>query len=159
MWQGLPVPDGSEGVVRGPAAPVPSLHRAARVEDAVHEFLEPRMRQRGWRDTVVAYAGYGSPSWVRVMARLLLRKPEQRPARVHAVRGWRSFATLPVTDEVVVVEIGDRRHELRTDRGAEGVDFLPDRRNRQTAFAGDRYFRGNFSLRWRRAPDARLPRP
>ncbi len=125
MWQGLPVPDGSEGVVRGPAAPVPSLHRAARVEDAVHEFLEPRMRQRGWRDTVVAYAGYGSPSWVRVMARLLLRKPEQRPARVHAVRGWRSFATLPVTDEVVVVEVGDRRHEVRTDRGGY-IDAVVD---------------------------------
>ena len=106
-----------EGEAHVPGALVPSLHRAARVEDAVHEFLEPRLRQRGWRDTIIPYTGYGTPSWVRVMARLLLRKPEQRPERVHAVRGWRSFATLPVTDEVVVIDVGDRQHEARTDRG------------------------------------------
>ena len=99
-----------EGLVQG-------LHRAARVEDAVHEFLEPRLRQRGWRDTIIPYTGYGTPSWVRVMARLLLRRPERRPERVQAVRGWRSFATLPVADEVVVIDVGDRQHEVRTDRG------------------------------------------
>ena len=41
---------------------VPSAHRAARVEEAVHDFLEPRLRERGWRDTLVAYTGYGTPS-------------------------------------------------------------------------------------------------
>ncbi len=95
----------------------PSVHRAARVEDAVHEFIGSRLRQRGWRDTIVPYTGYGTSSWVRVMARVLLRKPELRPEGVHAVRGWRSFATLHVTDEIVVIEVGDRRHEVRTDRG------------------------------------------
>jgi phosphatidate phosphatase APP1 len=99
-----------EGLVQG-------LHRAARVEDAVHEFLEPRLRQRGWRDTIIPYTGYGTRSWVRVMARLLLRRAERRPEGVQAVRGWRSFATLPVADEVVVVDVGDRQHEARTDRG------------------------------------------
>ena len=62
------------------------LHRAARVEDAVHEFLEPRLRQRGWRDTIIPYTGYGTRSWVRVMARLLLRRAERRP------EGSRRFA-------------------------------------------------------------------
>jgi len=100
-----------------PEALVQGLHRAARVEDAVHEFLEPRLRQRGWRDTVIPYTGYGTRSWVRVMARLLLRRAERRPEGVQAVRGWRSFATLPVADEVVVVDVGDRQHEARTDRG------------------------------------------
>ena len=99
-----------EGLVQG-------LHRAARVEDAVHEFLEPRLRQRGWRDTIIPYTGYGTRSWVRVMARLLLRRAERRPEGFQAVRGWRSFATLPVADEVVVVDVGDRQHEARTDRG------------------------------------------
>ena len=117
MWQGVCVTHGSKGDAHVPEALVPSLHRAARVEDAVHEFIEPRLRQRGWRDTIVPYTGYGTPSWVRVMARLLLRRPEQQPERVHSVRGWRSFATLPVTDERVVIDVGDRQHEVRTNRG------------------------------------------
>ena len=79
MWQGVHVTHGSKADAHVPEALVPSLHRAARVEDAVHEFIEPRLRQRGWRDTIVPYTGYGTPSWVRVMARLLLRRPEQRP--------------------------------------------------------------------------------
>jgi len=117
VWQGVRVTHGSKGDAQVPEAFVASLHRAARVEDAVHEFLEPRLRQRGWRDTIIPYTGYGTSSWVRVMARLLLRRPEQRPERVHAVRGWRSFATLPVADETVVIDVGDRQHETRTDRG------------------------------------------
>jgi len=117
MWQGVRVTHGSKGDAHAPEAFVASLHRAARVEDAVHEFLEPRLRQRGWRDTIIPYTGYGTSSWVRVMARLLLRRPERRPERVHAVRGWRSFATLPVADETVIIDVGDRQHEARTDRG------------------------------------------
>jgi phosphatidate phosphatase APP1 len=117
VWQGVRVTHGSKGDAHAPEAFVASLHRAARVEDAVHEFLEPRLRQRGWRDTIIPYTGYGTSSWVRVMARLLLRRPERRPERVHAVRGWRSFATLPVADEAVVIDVGDRQHEARTDRG------------------------------------------
>jgi phosphatidate phosphatase APP1 len=107
----------AEGRHPRPATFVPSLHRAARVEDAAHELIEPRLRRRGWRDTIVPYNGYGTSSWVRVMARLLLRRPELQPERDHAVRGWRSFATLPVADESIVIDVGDRRHEVRTDRG------------------------------------------
>ena len=108
---------GSNADAHVPDVLVPTLHRAARVEDAVHEFIEPRLRQRGWRDTIIPYTGYGTTSWVRVMARLLLRRQEQRPEQVHAVRGWRSFATLPVTSETVVIDVGDRQHEVHTDRG------------------------------------------
>lgn len=125
MWQGVHVSHGSKGDAHVPEALVPSLHRAARVEDAVHAFIELRLRQRGWRDTIVPYTGYGTPSWVRVMARLLLRRPEHQPERVHAVRGWRSFATLPVADEVTVIEVGDQQHEVRTDRGGY-IDVVVD---------------------------------
>ena len=115
----------SEADAHVPEALVPSLHRAARVEDAVHDFIEPRLRQRGWRDTIVPYTGYGTSSWVRVMARLLLRRPEERPDRVNAVRGWRSFATLPVDDETIIIDVGDRQHEVRTDRGGY-IDVVVD---------------------------------
>ncbi|WP_369811069.1 App1 family protein [Quadrisphaera sp. DSM 44207] len=51
------------------------LHRAARIEDRVHRVLAARLRRRGWTPRVVAYAGYGGPGWVRVMARVLLTRP------------------------------------------------------------------------------------
>ena len=118
LWQGWGVTPGSKADAHVPNALVTSLHRAARVEDAVHGFVEARLRRRGFRDTIVPYTGYGTSSWVRVLARLLLRRPEQPGSgRVPAVRGWRSFATLPVSAETVVVEVGGRRHEVRTDRG------------------------------------------
>jgi phosphatidate phosphatase APP1 len=113
----LYVTHGSEADAHVPEALVPSLHRAARVEDAVHEFLEPRLRQRGWRDTIIPYTGYGTTNWVRIMARVLVRRRDRPRQEAHAVRGWRSFATLPVKDTTVVVEVGERRHEVRTDRG------------------------------------------
>lgn len=108
---------GSSVGAQVPGTIVAGLHRAARVEDAVYAFIEPRLRQRGWRDTIIPYTGYGTQSWVRVMARLLLRRPQQRPEQVPKVGGWRSFATLPVTAEVVTIDVGDRQHEVRTDRG------------------------------------------
>ena len=101
----------------------PVAHRAARVEDGVHEFFETRLRRRGWGDAIVPYTGYGAPTWVRVVARLLLRSgPSDRE---RAVRGWRSFTTLPVSGETVVIEVGDRRHEVRTDRGGY-IDAVVD---------------------------------
>ncbi len=108
---------GSSADARVFDALVPGPHRAARVEDAVYEFVQPRLRQRGWRDTIVPYTGYGTPTWVRVMARLLLRRPVQQPDQVRAVRGWGHFMTLPVTAETVVIDVGGRQHEVRTDRG------------------------------------------
>ena len=53
VWQGSYVTHGSKADAHVPEALVSSLHRAARVEDAVHDFIEPRLRQRGWRDTIV----------------------------------------------------------------------------------------------------------
>jgi phosphatidate phosphatase APP1 len=99
-------------------AGTPSLHRAARIEDAVHEALERRLRQRGWQVAITPYTGYGSTGWVRVMARLVLTRLEPGQLRqAEKVRGWRSFITLPVKDAPVVIEAGGARHEARTDRG------------------------------------------
>ena len=50
----------------------PRLHRAARIEDAVHRALDPRLRRRGWHVVVLPYTGYGAPGWVRVLGRVLL---------------------------------------------------------------------------------------
>jgi phosphatidate phosphatase APP1 len=100
------------------AAVAPGLHRAARIEDAIHRVLERRARQRGWDLTIIPYTGYGAPGWARIMARVLFAPAERKPRRApKKVRGWRSFATLPARDMTVVVEAGDHRHDARTDRG------------------------------------------
>ncbi|MEV7228728.1 phosphatase domain-containing protein [Polymorphospora sp. NPDC051019] len=97
---------------------VPSLHRAARFEDAVRNIMERRLRQRGWDVVLLPYTGYGAPGWIRVLGRVLLSrtggKPRRRPKKV---RGWRSFLTVSVNSAPVVIEAGDQRHEVLADRG------------------------------------------
>ncbi len=92
------------------------MHRAARVEDALHRAVEPRLRRRGWQVAIVAYPAYGSTSWIRVMARVLVTRFAPRRKKPAKVRGWRSFTTLPVKDTVVRIHAGDQVHEARTDR-------------------------------------------
>jgi phosphatidate phosphatase APP1 len=105
-------------------APPARLHRAARIEDALHGVIERRARQRGWRVAIVPFTGYGAPGWVRVMARVVLTPVDPRPRRrPEKVRGWRSFATLEVKHAAVTIEVGDRRHEAVADRGGY-VDCL-----------------------------------
>ena len=97
---------------------VPNLHRAARIEDAVHELVQRRLRRTGWRVNIVAYTGYGAPGWVRVMCRVLLGRPDTRQrGRLDKVRGWRSFTTLPNKHVTVTIEAGGVRHETQADRG------------------------------------------
>ena len=92
------------------------LHRAARIEDAVHGVIERRLRQRGWQTVITAYTGYGAPGWSRVMARVVLTRVAGTAKRREKVRGWRSFTTSPVNNAAVTIQIGDQVHETRSDR-------------------------------------------
>ncbi|MCA2214851.1 App1 family protein [Jidongwangia harbinensis] len=93
------------------------LHRAARIEDAVHEIIERRLRQRGWQPVITAYTGYGASGWARVMARVVLtRHPQPRKKQLEKLRGWRSFTTSPVNHARVQIQVGDKIHETYTDR-------------------------------------------
>ena len=92
------------------------LHRAARIEDAVHEVIERRLRQRGWQPVITAYTGYGAPGWCRVMARVVLTRVSATPKRREKVRGWRSFTNSPVNHAAVTIQIGDQVHETHSDR-------------------------------------------
>jgi phosphatidate phosphatase APP1 len=96
--------------------PAVQLHRAARIEDALHEILERRLRQRGWHPMIRAHTGYGAPGWARVMARVVLTRQQANRRKLEKLRGWRSFANTPVNGTIVRVEIGDQVHETRTDR-------------------------------------------
>ena len=96
--------------------PAVRLHRAARIEDAAHEIIERRLRQRGWVPVITAYTGYGAPGWARVMARVVLTRRVRGVKKPEKVRGWRSFTTSPVNNAPVRIQIGDQVHETRTDR-------------------------------------------
>src|SRR5438034_127170 len=81
IWQGLIV-------ALDPGDKAVPLHRAARMEDALHGALGPRLEQRGWTVTIIPFAGYGAPGWVRVMARVVLARPDPR-RRPRKIRAWR----------------------------------------------------------------------
>jgi phosphatidate phosphatase APP1 len=104
---------------------VPQPHRAARLEDALHRTVEPRLRRRGRQVTIVPYTSYGRPDWVRVMCRVVLARPDPRRSQAAKVRGWRSFLTVPVRDARVVIQAAGRTQEARTDR-AGFVDCVVD---------------------------------
>jgi phosphatidate phosphatase APP1 len=94
------------------------LHRAARIEDAINDVIERRLRQRGWRVTVTPYTGYGGTGWVRVLGRVLLTRFRPRPGKhPKTLRGWRSFATFSAARAPVVIEAGGVTHHTVTDRG------------------------------------------
>ncbi|QYH35924.1 App1 family protein [Salinibacterium sp. M195] len=94
------------------------LHRAARIEDAFHRWRERRGRKRGLTTTIIPYSSYGATTWVRVLCRVVLtRGTETSKKRAEKVRGWRSFFSIPVNDEVVTVTIGGTEVQLTPGRG------------------------------------------
>ena len=96
----------------------PLMHRAARIENAFHEFREKRARAQGHLPTVIPYAGYGTPHRIRVLGRVLLAAPRStRKARQESVRGWRSFTSVPIANAPVTVEVDGVRTTVRADRG------------------------------------------
>ncbi|MFB2555100.1 App1 family protein [Herbiconiux liangxiaofengii] len=109
---------------QNPAA-APRLHRAARIDDAIHGIRLKWARRRGHVPTVIPYAGYGSTSRIRVLGRVVLAKqpkPGSRSARTQQrredrVRGWRSFTSVPVGDVDVVIEVEGIERTVRADRG------------------------------------------
>lgn len=101
------------------------LHRAARIDDAIHAVRERWARRRGHLPTVIPYTGYGSTTRIRVLGRVLLTKqpkPGSRAARTlqrreERVRGWRSFTSVPVGDVDVTIEVEGIVRTVQADRG------------------------------------------
>ncbi|WP_035773077.1 phosphatase domain-containing protein [Arthrobacter sp. Br18] len=82
--------------------------------------------RRGHVETVIPYTGYGTTSWLRVLARVVLADPrdsEPVPAAgplkplKEGMRGWRNFTSASVGGAVVQVEVNGTTHEVTTDRG------------------------------------------
>jgi phosphatidate phosphatase APP1 len=70
----------------------------------------------------VPFTGYGRPTQVRVLARVLLTPPGQG-SRGAGRRGWRHFLSAPASYVEVYVEIGKVVHRVRSDRDGY-VDVL-----------------------------------
>jgi phosphatidate phosphatase APP1 len=108
-----------------PLNPARMMHRAARIEDWLHEKRERFARRRGHLPVVVPYTGYGTPERVRILCRVLLAKPVKAggrtkrrvAARDSSIRGWRSFTSVPVNDVTVTIDIGGTAHRVQADRG------------------------------------------
>ncbi|WP_437384728.1 App1 family protein [Plantibacter flavus] len=93
-------------------------HFAARVEDSVQLRRQRRARRRGREAAVIPFTGYGSTTWIRVLARIVLAEPGRTTVKPQQkVRGWRSFFALSVAEPTVEVEIDGMRHTVTGDRG------------------------------------------
>ncbi|NLJ55230.1 MAG: DUF2183 domain-containing protein [Intrasporangiaceae bacterium] len=104
-------------------------HHAARIEDAIKARVAEHLTERGWQHKIIAYTGYGSAGFVRVLARVVFtRTPEETAAAdvqataeelEHAddeARGWRAFITAPAFETEVTIRFGEREVTVRTDR-------------------------------------------
>lgn len=101
-------------------------HLALRVEDVWLRFQTRLAIRRGRVESVIPYTGYGTESWVRVLARVVLSDPRDTGSGSDAgplkplqegLRGWRNFTSAPVAHAVVHVTIGDTVHDVESDRG------------------------------------------
>ncbi|CAN5501032.1 App1 family protein [soil metagenome] len=101
----------------------------ARLEYRFHASRERRARARGLTPTVTPFPGYGSPEWVRVLGRVLIVPPLPLTGdgEYASVRGWRSFAAVPVGFAQVRITIGEVTHEVVADRGGVIDTEIPAR--------------------------------
>lgn len=86
---------------------------AARVEDRFNALMNRIWRRLGWRERIVGYTGYGTESFVRVLARVVLAPTSDSPVvpvvdRLLNRRGWRNFFTAPVVAGRVTVRTAGR---------------------------------------------------
>ena len=101
----------------------------ARLEYRFHAWRERRARARGHQPTVTPFPGYGGVDWVRVLGRVLIVPPVDpgETGEYASVRGWRSFASVPVGFAQVTVTIAGATHDVVADRGGVIDTVLPAR--------------------------------
>lgn len=106
---------------------------AARLENKMNEAINRRVRSRGWTEEVVAYAGYGSSKFIRVLARVLLTPSDLTPGLVWIdrglleQRGWKNFVNTPAVRARVTCRVNGDSYDLETDRSGYIDQRLPVR--------------------------------
>lgn len=95
------------------------------LSDAVNTARLKLARRWKFEPKTIAYQGYGSTEWVRVLGRVVLAsKPVPGSRAEHAakngnenVRGWRAFTSVPIPRSEVEIEIGGTVTKVTADRG------------------------------------------
>jgi len=93
----------------------PMLRVVTGLGDRINGVRSDWALRSGRVPTVVPFVGYGGTGWIRVLGRVVLRKPGVD--RFTSVRGWRSFTSIPVKDAEVTVEAGGITTTVTADRG------------------------------------------
>lgn len=97
-----------------------ALNIGYRVEQGFSLARQRRAQRRGDQAVMVAFDGYGSIERVRILGRALYKThgPEEPTAEDEtAIRGWRSFTSIPMAFAHVDVEIEGRLFRLVADKG------------------------------------------
>jgi len=103
-----------------------TAHWLSRLEDRLHGMRQRRGLRRGLVPTVIPFTGYGTTRWVRVLGRVVLRRPgTPRTDRAASFRGWRSFVSIPVSGAPVEVTVDGTRTTIRSDRGGVLDEAIP----------------------------------
>lgn len=99
-------------------------HLATMLDDAWLRFQTRLAIRRGRVVTVIPHTGYGSTSWIRVLARVVRSDPRDageaggsRRPLPEGMRGWRNFTSAPVAHASVQVTVAGEIHQLEADRG------------------------------------------
>lgn len=98
---------------------------AHRVSHAVNSVRMRLAKRWNFVPQTIAYQGYGSTEWVRVLGRVLLTSHPapgsgaERAAQKgnQNVRGWRAFTSMPIKFTEVEIEIGGVVTRVKADRG------------------------------------------
>ncbi|MCB5291953.1 App1 family protein [Arthrobacter sp. SO3] len=95
------------------------------VSDTVNGFRLQAAKRWQFIPQTIAYQGYGSTNWVRVLGRVVLTsRPHPGSREEHAakngnqnIRGWRAFTSVPIQFTEVEIEIGGVTARVHADRG------------------------------------------
>ncbi|WIK82259.1 App1 family protein [Micrococcus lylae] len=98
-------------------------HIAVRLQNRWNVWQRGRAERRGHVPTAIAFTGYGTTEWVRVLSRVIVAPDEDflNGRRVHQVvadgiRGWRNFSSPPMAGAQVQVTVKGQVHTVTTDR-------------------------------------------
>lgn len=95
------------------------------VSDTVNHLRLKMARRWKFAPQTIAYQGYGSTEWVRVLGRVLLTSKPTPGSRAEQaaqngnqnIRGWRAFTSVPIQFVDVDIEIGGTTTRVQADRG------------------------------------------
>ncbi|MBM7782942.1 App1 family protein [Arthrobacter tumbae] len=101
-------------------------HLGLMIGDTWHALQTRIAEQRGRVETIIPYTGYGTTTWIRVLARVVLSNPRDlqplegnemmKPIK-EGLRGWRNFVSAPVRYAEVTLEVDGTSAVVHADRG------------------------------------------